>query len=257
MSKLPRSRTRARRALGSRPWEPVRRLTEAADVSDTARRGNPRSRPSKPATCRRLPKRGEPPKPSGWAKATGSRVASISFILFLKEGSSRPSLKDRFRTVYNKKGVMRESVGSEKEPQTASGGVERGVHPPVIYYDGHCGFCDRAVQWVLRRDRQRIFRFAPLQGPTAAGRFGEPEGNAEGWTLLLEDEAGVHERSDAALRIMARLGGLYTAARVLLWVPRGLRDGVYRWFARNRYRWFGTVDACRIPSSEERELFLP
>jgi predicted DCC family thiol-disulfide oxidoreductase YuxK len=67
----------------------------------------------------------------------------------------------------------------------------------------------------------------------------------------------MHTRSDAALRIVMRLGGAWKLAAVLLLVPRFLRDGVYTWVARNRYQWFGEHESCRLPSPEERRWFLP
>ena len=128
---------------------------------------------------------------------------------------------------------------------------------PVIYYDGVCGLCNRWVQWVLRRDPERSFRFTTLQGESAAGEFGTPAGDPASWAVVLEDEHGVHERSDAALRIVSRLGGFHRFAALLLWVPKGIRDGVYRWIARNRYRWFGKRESCALPDKAERSLFLP
>ena len=103
---------------------------------------------------------------------------------------------------------------------------------------------------------ERIFRFATLQGESAAGKFGMPAGDPASWTVVLEDEHGVHERSDAALRIVSRLGGFHRFAALLLWVPKGIRDGVYRWIARNRYRWFGKRESCALPDKAERSLFL-
>lgn len=73
---------------------------------------------------------------------------------------------------------------------------------------------------------------------------------------MLWDEEGVHYRSDAALRSVARLGGVWRAAGALLWVPKGLRDGVYRWVARNRIRWFGRVESCALLSGADRDRLL-
>ena len=67
----------------------------------------------------------------------------------------------------------------------------------------------------------------------------------------------VIQRSDAALWILIDLGGWRALYRALFIVPRFVRDGVYAWIARNRYRWFGKREACRLPTSEERLRFLP
>lgn len=142
----------------------------------------------------------------------------------------------------------------------------------VLLYDGECGLCARSVQWVLERDlRQRSLRFAPLQGETAApviARHGARHGIAphpeRGFESLVfvRDLGGPGERvlthSAAALAIGRYLGGRYAAlARLGGLVPRLLRDLAYRLVARNRLRFFGTTDACRLPRREERGRFLP
>jgi predicted DCC family thiol-disulfide oxidoreductase YuxK len=126
---------------------------------------------------------------------------------------------------------------------------------PVIYFDGYCGLCNGFVDFVLARDRSRRFRFAPLQGTTATARFGDP-GDVDPTTILLEDGGVVHERSTAALRIISQLGGPWSLLAVFRLVPRFIRDAVYDWVARNRYGWFGKRDTCRLPSPEERAVFL-
>ena len=127
--------------------------------------------------------------------------------------------------------------------------------PPVIYFDGYCGLCNGFVDFVLARDRARRFRFAPLQGTTARARFGDP-GDVDPTTILLEEEGTVFQRSTAALRIITALGGIWRLAGLLRLVPRFIRDAVYDWIARNRYGWFGKRDSCRLPSPEERAVFL-
>lgn len=131
--------------------------------------------------------------------------------------------------------------------------------PPLILFDGHCGLCARSVRFVMARDRRAIFRFAPLQGPTAArecARLGVavPEGDPD--TLILIDGDRVLMRSDAALTIASRLTlpwRMLAAARI---VPRPVRDAAYRWVAHNRYRWFGRSQQCMVPAPEHRARFL-
>lgn len=126
---------------------------------------------------------------------------------------------------------------------------------PVVFYDGECGMCDRSVQWVLAHDPSGIFRFATLQGETARRSLGE--GNQDLRSVVLLDEHGAHRYSSAPLRIMVRLGGVWRLMGLFLAVPAFVRDGVYRFIARHRYKVFGKVDACRIPSPEVRTRFLP
>lgn len=126
---------------------------------------------------------------------------------------------------------------------------------PIVFYDGECGLCHRFVQFILARDQAGTFRFAPLQGPTAARLI--PEFAAELGSVVLRDETGVHQKSEASLRVLARLGGLWTLATPLRAIPRGLRDLVYGFVANRRYGWFGAADACALPPPAARTRFLP
>lgn len=129
----------------------------------------------------------------------------------------------------------------------------------MVYFDGVCGLCNRFVDFVLRRDRRGVFRFAPLQGGTASERLsqGRRPGNPELRTLLVEDKDGVHEKSEAVLRVLAELGGAWRLFGIAKRVPRALRDGLYDLLARNRYRLFGKRETCRLPTAGERARFLP
>ncbi len=148
--------------------------------------------------------------------------------------------------------------------------MDRGPAGPVIFFDGVCGLCDGFVDFVMARDRRAAFRFAALQGETASGVLREggsargpsapPAGDGAGeWmrSILLRDRDGLHRKSDAVLRILVGLGGPWRLLGLLRLVPRPLRDIAYDFIARNRYRWFGKRDTCRMPTPEERERFLP
>jgi len=126
--------------------------------------------------------------------------------------------------------------------------------PPVIFFDGVCGLCNRFVDYVIAHDRLAILRFSALQGD-AARRYLGPDAPAEA-SVVLMDEDGTHRRSDAILRALARLGGVHAAARLISLVPRALRDRIYDEVARRRYRIWGTTATCRLPSPEERVRFL-
>jgi predicted DCC family thiol-disulfide oxidoreductase YuxK len=127
---------------------------------------------------------------------------------------------------------------------------------PLIFYDGHCSFCHQSVQFVLRRDSSAIFHFAPLQGLTAKTYLPlHLRENTD--SLILLDKAGNHyTESTGALKILMLLGNMYSLAGLFLWVPRPIRDYVYRWIAKNRYRWFPKT-SCLIPTSVEKNRFLP
>lgn len=128
---------------------------------------------------------------------------------------------------------------------------------PIVFYDGECALCNGFTQWLIARDRRRVFRFTPLQGETAARTIGTPEGEPEQWTIILLDADGEHEHSDAVLRILHRLGGMWRVVCIIRIIPRGLRDWGYRFIARRRLRWFGKATDCRLPTAEERDQLLP
>ena len=139
---------------------------------------------------------------------------------------------------------------------TLPSGAEPG-HPPIIFFDGVCGMCNRFVSLIARADRKIMFRFAALQGETARRLLPPLPEDARQWSMLYLDERGLHDQSDASLQVYRRLGGWWWPLGLLRFVPRWLRNPVYRVVARNRYRWFGRRDTCRVPSPEERARFLP
>ena len=130
---------------------------------------------------------------------------------------------------------------------------------PYLLFDGECGLCTSSVRFILKRDRTRELRFAPLQSDFGRGLvagYGMDPGELS--TLVLVDEAGgVALRSTAALRVASEhLRFPWRLAGALRIVPRFLRDGVYRLIAKNRIRWFGTADACVLPAPGEAERFV-
>lgn len=128
---------------------------------------------------------------------------------------------------------------------------------PILFFDGVCGLCNRFVDFVLSRDPQGRFRFAPLQGGTARRRLESADVDALS-TVILLDERGVHRQSSAVVRMLFGLGGVWTIPAAVLWlIPRPLRDVGYRCVARCRYRLFGKRETCRMPTPAERARFLP
>src|SRR5438128_8000077 len=128
---------------------------------------------------------------------------------------------------------------------------------PIILFDGVCNLCNHAVQFVLARDPKEQFRFASLQstaGMDLLKKFGAEARNLDSMVLIAEGAA--YTKSDAALRIAAQLSGLWPVFRILLLVPRPIRNWAYDVVAKNRYQWFGKRSACMAPSPELRGRFL-
>ena len=128
---------------------------------------------------------------------------------------------------------------------------------PIIFFDGMCAMCDRFVSLIARADKHGVFRFASLQGETARALLPPLSDDPKQWSMLYLDERGLHDQSEASLQVYRRLGGWAYALSLFRFVPRCLRDPVYRIVARNRYRWFGRRETCRVPSAAERARFLP
>jgi predicted DCC family thiol-disulfide oxidoreductase YuxK/DNA polymerase III epsilon subunit-like protein len=120
--------------------------------------------------------------------------------------------------------------------------------PPIILFDGECRLCSAWVGVVRRWDTQRRFRFAPLQS-TAAGAIleGRPGALAGRDSVVLADGERVFTESEAVLRVLEGLGGVWGISRAARLVPRPIRDLVYRWVARHRVRWFGRTGQERGP----------
>jgi predicted DCC family thiol-disulfide oxidoreductase YuxK len=137
----------------------------------------------------------------------------------------------------------------------------------LVVFDGHCGLCNRSVRWFLVRDRFDRMRFVDSDSPLVAGlpaRQGIPFADAAPGpsSILVVRGAGTRDervlvRSDAVLALLRELPGPWPAvAAALGGIPRPLRDLAYRLIARWRYRIWGRLESCPIPTAEERARFL-
>jgi predicted DCC family thiol-disulfide oxidoreductase YuxK len=135
---------------------------------------------------------------------------------------------------------------------------------PVVFYDGVCGLCNRTVQFILKRDRRKVFRFAPLQGPLAnriLRAHGIDPSGLDTIYVAANCDVSSNERllarSDAAMFVLREIGGIWrVGADVLGLLPRSVRDWGYDLIARNRYRIFGRYETCPMPSEGVRARFL-
>jgi predicted DCC family thiol-disulfide oxidoreductase YuxK len=129
----------------------------------------------------------------------------------------------------------------------------------VIVFDGVCMLCSRWVDFVLRRDLYGRYKFAAMQAASGRALLIEhgidPDDPLS--FLLLEDKKGYTD-TDAIVRILRSFGPGWKFIAVLVSiVPRFVRDPLYRWIARNRYRMFGRRAACRVPTADIADRFLP
>jgi len=128
---------------------------------------------------------------------------------------------------------------------------------PILLFDGVCNLCSGSVQLIIRRDPEARFRFASLQSEVGQRYLEELQVDRDAVDSVILVEGGRwYKESDAALRIARLLGGPWKAMGILRLLPRPLRDRLYRFIARHRYRWFGKRESCWLPTPELRERFL-
>jgi predicted DCC family thiol-disulfide oxidoreductase YuxK len=128
---------------------------------------------------------------------------------------------------------------------------------PIVLFDGICNLCNASVSFLIDRDSRARLRFAALQSETGQAlleKLGLRKTDFD--TMVLVEGERFSLRSTAALRIATYLDGWWWLAAMGLFVPTFLRDFVYGIVARNRYRWFGALEACRMPTPELRRRFL-
>ena len=122
---------------------------------------------------------------------------------------------------------------------------------PLIVFDDVCVFCSGFVQWVIRHDRARLFRFTSAQGPLGQALYRDLGLDPVRFeTSLLVADGVVYGGLRGVAEIALRLGGAWRAAGLLRLLPTALGEPAYDLVARNRYRWFGRRDACWLPSAD-------
>ena len=132
------------------------------------------------------------------------------------------------------------------------------ISNPVILFDGVCNLCNQSVQFVINHDPKSTFRFAALQSGFGQEQLREHRLDTNEFiSVVLLVGNKVYDRSRAALEIARRLNGLWPLLYVFVIVPPFIRNFVYDWISRNRYRWFGKRDECMIPTPELKARFIP
>jgi len=127
----------------------------------------------------------------------------------------------------------------------------------LVLFDGVCNLCNGSVRFLLRRDRRKRFRFAALQSATGQAALRQHSLSATQFATIVVIENGrARTESAAALLLAQRLPWPWPLLAAFTIVPRPLRDAVYAWVSRNRYRWFGRRESCMLPSPEFADRFL-
>lgn len=127
----------------------------------------------------------------------------------------------------------------------------------IIFFDGVCNLCNASVRFIIRHDPEKKFRFLSLQDPRVKELLPADDlPQLPGGTFVLLMDNLVFTRSDAALRVARELKGPVRFLSLFRIVPRFIRDALYDFIAKNRYRWFGKKDQCSLPSPETKNRFI-
>lgn len=127
----------------------------------------------------------------------------------------------------------------------------------IILFDGVCNLCNSTVQKVIENDDTNQFKFASLQSEFGQKFLEKNNLSTEEFnSIILVDGEKFYTRSDAALRIGKELKGIYKLSGVFFIFPKFIRDSVYDWISRNRYKWFGKQESCWLPTPELKQKFI-
>lgn len=131
------------------------------------------------------------------------------------------------------------------------------VNKPILLFDGVCNFCNSSINFIIDNNSKKDILFSSLQSKTGQEllkKFNLPLESFSSLVLVEGDK--YYTESTAALKVAEHLDGAWNKLIFLKIVPSFLRDGVYKVIAKNRYKWFGKQDMCRLPSKETKERFL-
>lgn len=127
----------------------------------------------------------------------------------------------------------------------------------IILFDGVCNLCNASVSFVIERDKKNVFQFASLQSSFGQEVLKKHQLSSSDFdSMILLQNGTIHQRSDAALRIAKELSGAWKLLYGFIIVPRFIRNAVYNFVARNRYKWFGKQETCMIPTPELKAKFI-
>lgn len=132
------------------------------------------------------------------------------------------------------------------------------IDKKIILFDGVCNLCDNTVQFIIKHDKDDLFRFVALQSETGQQiikHIGIDQSKTDS-IILYEPGNAYYLKSQAALRIAKELDGLYSLLDIFLVFPKWLSDKVYDYVARNRYKWYGKKNECMLPTPELKAKFL-
>ncbi|MDX1627091.1 MAG: thiol-disulfide oxidoreductase DCC family protein [Fulvivirga sp.] len=131
----------------------------------------------------------------------------------------------------------------------------RGQVNDIVFFDGVCNLCNGAVNFIIDRDQRKRYQFASLQSAYAENLLKDRAQKLDSIVLLTKD-GQLLDKSSAVLEIARRLKGGWFLLYGFKIIPKPVRDRLYDFIAKNRYKWFGRRDFCKIPTPELKERFL-
>jgi len=126
----------------------------------------------------------------------------------------------------------------------------------VVLFDGVCNLCNTSVDFLVRNEKGNALLFASLQSEVGQKLIERGEHKEVPDSILFYKDGVLYDRSNAVLRVSQFLRFPFRLSSIFFIIPRPLRDLVYQWIARNRYKWFGKKETCRIPTAAEKGKFL-
>lgn len=128
----------------------------------------------------------------------------------------------------------------------------------IILFDGVCNLCNSVVNFIIRHDKNDVFRYASLQSDIGIKLANERKIDTSKLDsiILIDPKIAYYHKSTAALHIAKQLSGIYPLLFVYIILPKFIRDWIYDIIAKNRYKWFGKKDSCIIPTPELKSLFI-
>lgn len=127
---------------------------------------------------------------------------------------------------------------------------------PVVLFDGACNFCNRMVNFAIRNDKKAKLKFAPLQSAAGQVLLQQYKVSPAADTVVFIDNGKAFTYASAAIRICKYLDWPAKAMYAFIIIPSFISQPVYKWIARNRYKWFGKKDTCMVPAPEIRNRFI-
>lgn len=126
----------------------------------------------------------------------------------------------------------------------------------IVLFDGVCNFCNGAVNFIIKHDHEKRFKFAALQSDIGQQLRVKHDIADDVDSIILVEDDKTYLHSTAGLRVAKTLGGIWSLGYAFIIVPSFIRDWAYKMFAKYRYKLFGKKDVCMVPTAEIRERFL-